>query len=166
MVVTDKDGSSGESVYQYIVVNDPEGGFVTGGGWIESTVGAYSPNPYVSGKANFGFNARYKKDTSIPTGQTQFRFAEASLDFHSTAYEWLVIAGARAQYKGVGVINSEGNYGFIVTVIDGDIDGVVDRIRIKIWDSASGDVIYDSQIGAPDQADPELIIAGGSITVH
>lgn len=46
-------------------------------------------------------------------------------------------------------------------------DGVVvDRIRIKIWESASGDVIYDSQMGNPDHADPELIIAVGSITIH
>lgn len=29
----------------YIVVYDPQGGFVTGGGWIDSPVGAYSSDP-------------------------------------------------------------------------------------------------------------------------
>ena len=41
-VVTD------ESVFQYVVVYDPEGGFVTGGGWIDSItdVGGFpSPGP-------------------------------------------------------------------------------------------------------------------------
>jgi hypothetical protein len=35
----------------------------------------------------------------------------ADLDFHSGAYEWLVVAGAKAQYKGSGTIYGSGNYG-------------------------------------------------------
>ena len=30
-------------------------GFVTGGGWINSPVGAYVPDPELAGRANFGF---------------------------------------------------------------------------------------------------------------
>ncbi|MHC4434241.1 MAG: PKD domain-containing protein, partial [Planctomycetota bacterium] len=36
LTVTDDDGGSGESQFQYVVVYDPEGGYVTGGGWIDS----------------------------------------------------------------------------------------------------------------------------------
>ncbi|MBI2784295.1 MAG: tandem-95 repeat protein, partial [Gammaproteobacteria bacterium] len=43
------------SVYEFVVVYDPNAGFVTGGGWINSPVGAYKANPSLTGKANFGF---------------------------------------------------------------------------------------------------------------
>lgn len=39
--------------------------------------------------------------------------------FHSVSYEWLVISGARAQYKGVGTVNGAGAYGFLLTATDG-----------------------------------------------
>ena len=42
-----------------VVIFDPEGEFVTGGGWITSPLGAYPANPTFTGKANFGFNCKY-----------------------------------------------------------------------------------------------------------
>jgi beta propeller repeat protein len=62
-----------------LVVYDPTGGFVTGGGWIDSPEGAYVPNPSLTGKANFGFISKYKKGASEPTGQTEFQFRVADL---------------------------------------------------------------------------------------
>lgn len=166
LTVTDKDGGVGAAVYSYLVVYDPNGGFVTGGGSFDSPAGAYAANPSVRGRANLSLNAKYQKDASLPTGQTEFQFKAGSLTFHSTAYQWLVVAGAKAQYKGTGTINGAGDYGFMVTVIDGQLDGSgVDKARIKIWDGATGAVIYDSQVGAGDHADPTLPI-GGSIVIH
>ncbi len=43
------------------MVYDPDDGFVTGGGWIDSPAGACQPDPNLSGKATFGFVSRYKK---------------------------------------------------------------------------------------------------------
>lgn len=37
------------SVSQYVVVYDPNGGFVTGGGWIVSPLGAHKNNPTLYG---------------------------------------------------------------------------------------------------------------------
>jgi len=45
----------------FFVVYDPEGGFVTGGGWIDSPESAYVPDPSLTGKANFGFVSKYNK---------------------------------------------------------------------------------------------------------
>jgi hypothetical protein len=59
LTVTDKDGASGQSVFQYVVVYNPSAGFVTGGGWITSPAGAYAANPALTGPANFGFSVRY-----------------------------------------------------------------------------------------------------------
>jgi hypothetical protein len=165
ITVTDKDGASDEAFYTYVVVYDRDGGFVTGGGWIKVAAGSYPANPKLSVRANFGFNAKYKKGATQPTGQTEFQVAD--LNFHSTEYEWLVVAGARAQYKGTGTINGGGSYGFLLTVIDGQVSGGgTDRFRIKIWDLASGAVIFDNQMGADETGDASTALSGGSIVIH
>jgi len=168
LTVTDKDTGSGQCAFQYVVIYDPSAGFVTGGGWINSPPGAYAADPTLSGKANFGFVSKYKKGASVPSGNTEFQFKAGDLNFNSTSYDWLVIAGARAQYKGSGTINGAGDHAFILTAIDGQVSGGggVDKFRIKIWDKATGMVVYDNQLGAADTADPTMSLGGGSITVH
>ena len=42
----------------------------------------------------------------------------------------------------------------------------MDHFRLKIWDRATGVVVYDNQLGAPDDADPSTAIGGGSIVIH
>lgn len=165
----DDDGESDSSAFQYIVVYDPEGGFVTAGGWIMSPEGAYAAGPSLTGKANFGFVSKYKKGATTPSGQTQFSFSVADLNFHSDSYDWLVIAGPKAQYKGVGTINSAGNYGFMLFAVDEVLTSSTDTdlFRIKIWDRDNGDaIVYDNETGAGDDADPTTAIGGGSIVIH
>ena len=169
MTVTDDDTGSASSKFDYVVVFDPAGGFVTGGGWINSPVGAYIANPALTGKATFGFVSKYQRGQSTPTGNTEFQFHAAGFNFHSTVYDWLVIAGARAQYKGTGTVNGSGNYGFLLTAVDGDVNGGggVDKFRIKIWDKTSGGMVYDNVAGASDDIDsanPQQL-GGGSIVI-
>ncbi|HEY0006594.1 MAG TPA: immunoglobulin-like domain-containing protein [Pyrinomonadaceae bacterium] len=152
-----------------VVIYDPSGGFVTGGGWINSPAGAYAANPSLTDKANFGFVSKYQQGAAPPNGQTEFQFKAGGLNFSSNAYEWLVIAGARAQYKGTGTINGAGNYGFILTAIDGQINGGggTDKFRVKIWDKNNGDaVVYDNQMGAGVDDNPTTTLGGGSIVIH
>ena len=103
----------------------------------------------------------------MPTGQTEFQFKAGSLNFHSRSYEWLVVAGARAQYKGTGTINGTGEYGFLLSAVDGQKNGGgVDKFRIKIWDKISGGVVYDNQSGASEDSDATTALGGGSIVIH
>ncbi len=168
-VVVDDDGGQGEALYQYVVVYDPNAGFVTGGGWIWSPKGACQLSWCMDaeGRANFGFVSKYQKGAKVPTGQTEFQFQAGNLNFHSSSYEWLVISGPKAQYKGTGTINGVPGYGFLLTAWDGQINGGggVDKFRIKIWDQ-SGNVVYDNQMGDSDTADPTTAIGGGSIVIH
>jgi len=178
LTVTDKDGASGESIYQYVVVYDLSAGFVTGGGFINSPVNAC---PVLcegaEGKANFGFVSKYQKGANLPTGQTQFQFKAGNLNFHSSCYEWLVVAGSKAMFKGQGTINGAGEYKFMLSAIDADIntnDNIyVDRFRIKIWEEIMDEngvvisnIIYDNNYGNADDADPTTEIQGGSIKLH
>ena len=80
-------------------------------------------DPALTGKATFGFVTKYVKGATLPSGKTEFVFHAAGLNFQSTSYQWLVIAGAKAQYKGSGTINGGGNHGFMLTAIDGQVSG-------------------------------------------
>jgi hypothetical protein len=152
----------------YLAVYDPNGGFVTGGGWINSPAGAYTAIPTLSGKASFGFNAKYKKGSTAVDGNTEFQFQTGNLNFSSSIHDAmsLVIAGAQAIYKGQGTVNGVSGYSFMVSAIDGDKKsiGVTDKFRIKIW-NASG-VVYDNQIGSADNAEATTALGGGSIVIH
>jgi hypothetical protein len=100
--------------------------------------------------------------------QVQRQFKTAGLNFKSTSYDWLVVSGRKAQYKGTGTINGEGNYKFMLSAIDGNLNGGdgLDKFRIKIWDAATGAVIYDNQLGVAEDNDPTTVIGGGSIIIH
>lgn len=130
-------------------------------------MGAYVPNPSLTGKASFGFVSKYQNGASVPTGNTEFQFKAGNLNFSSTSYEWLVVAGAKAQYKGVGTINGTGSYRFMLTAIDGQINGGggQDKFRIRIW-SDGGGLVYDNQINDTDSADPTTVLGGGNIVIH
>jgi probable HAF family extracellular repeat protein len=173
LTVTDSGGRSTQGVRD-VVVYDPSAGFVTGGGWFMSPLGAYKADTSLTGFANFGFVSRYQKGASVPTGKTEFKFQTANLNFHSDSYDWLVVSGARAQYKGTGSINGTGDFRFLLTAVDGDRLGgpAPDRFRIKIWyyDSVQQEdvTVYDNQmetslVGGYDEG---AAVSGGSIVIH
>ena len=165
--VTDDDGSFDEQTATgYIVVYDPtSSSFVAGAGTIASPAGAMPADPTATGQAAFGFQSRYVRGAQVPTGFTRFEFRAGNLDFEATQFEWLVIAGTKAQVKGIGTIAGRvGTFKFMVTALDGEAPGA-DRVRVKITD-ATGAVVYDNQQGASDGAEPATAITSGSITVR
>ena len=149
------------------VVYDPSGGFVTGGGWVDSPAGAYIPDPALSGKATFGFVSKYQKGSNVPTGNTEFQFEAGGFNFHSTAYDWLVVNqdGTNAQFKGSGLDNGAMDpngsaYKFMLWAGDGMSTASADTFRIRIWREDTDGVehdVYDNGFNQP---------IGGSIVVH
>jgi hypothetical protein len=147
-----------EEVCTIAVIYDPSVGFVTGGGWIWSPAGAYAADPLLTGKATFGFVAKYKKGAITPDGNTEFQFKAGDLNFHSSSYDWLVVNqnDSNAQFKGSGTINGEGDYKFMLWAGDKEPD----TFRIKIWEEIDDteNIIYDNGVAQE--------IGGGSIVVH
>ena len=96
------------------------------------------PDPSLTGKANFGFVSKYRNGATEPTGNTEFQFHAADLNFHSSDYDWLVVTqgDTNAQFKGSGTINGTGDYKFMIWAGDDDPD----TFRIRIWeeDEATG----------------------------
>lgn len=169
--VTDNSGRSGTSSSK-VVVYDPSAGFVTGSGWLLSPPGAMPSNPSAVGRADFDFVSKYKKGATVPSGDTSFIFATAQLQFASTSYDWLVVAGTKAQYKGAGTLNGVAGYKFMLTALDGAKKAAADRLRLRIWHydpTTQADVVdYDNQVDASLEgtAQEGTDIRGGNIMVH
>lgn len=156
VTVTDKDGGVGSSSYQYVVVVDRNGGVVTGGGQVDLP----------EGPAQFDFVVNYKGQ-SVPTGNGKLQLTSGKFDFRSSRYDWLVVTEGKAVFAGSGTLNGVGDYGYMVSLIDaGSGKKGADALRIKIWDKATGAVVYDTQPGAAEMADPTLLFSGGNITIH
>jgi hypothetical protein len=157
-----------DDVEAIVVVYDPASGYTIGGGWISSPLGAFVSNPTLTGKLSFGYNSKFFKGATNPKGESQLDFLIGDLDFNALNYDYLVIDKARAQFAGFGKINGVSGYNFIVTVIDGSLPGGggVDKFRIKIWEKTTGLIVYDSQPGASDAADPTTPIGpSGDISI-
>lgn len=167
LTIADNSNASATATYQYVVVYDasPQAGFLTGSGKYDSLAGWDVQDPSVTGQVKFGIQAKYTGGNITPIGQTKWNFKNGNLDFVSTSYDWLVVSGAKATLKGHGTINGTGNYTFLASGIDGSQAGGSDKIRFQIKD-ASGNLVYDSQSGAADTADPTTVSTGGTIKVH
>ena len=156
-------GHTGPFACIMLPVYDPDGSFVTGQGWIQSDPGFCSLNQVcmtADGRAFFALVSKYQSGASVPRGQTNFRFHSGDLRFKSIDYDWLVVAGPMAQFKGTGTINGGGDYGFLLTAKDSALNGgpPQDTFRIKIWDKASELAVYDNGSNQP--------LGAGDIRIH
>ena len=164
LTVRDKDGGSDTKLSSApIVVFDPAGGRLTGGGWVASPAGAVAFAPTAAGKLTFSLNARYEPGSSIPTGKAELNLTVGKLEFRSTSLDWLVATEASAQLQGRGTVNGRGDYAFSVVAMDGQSTGAV---RIRIWHRTSGTLLYDSRPGAPLDETGVTALGGGSIQLH
>ncbi|MCA1571800.1 MAG: ExeM/NucH family extracellular endonuclease [Chloroflexi bacterium] len=124
---------------------------VTGGGRITTDAGI----------ASFELSADYAGPSTSPSGETVFTLP--GLAFESTSYDWLVadLDASAARYSGSGTVNGRAGYGFLVAVTDAP-----DRLRMKIWDRQTGEVVFDNQAGDPDDAAASEPIRNGQTNVH
>ncbi|MCU0631906.1 MAG: hypothetical protein MUC66_02885 [Methanolinea sp.] len=64
-----------------------------------------------------------------------------------------------------GTVNGAGQYGFVISAIDGAISGGDDTFRIRIREKATNTLIYDNGAGY-DTADPVTPLDGGNVKIH
>jgi hypothetical protein len=170
MNVTDQNGltsyvNTNGDLEAIVVIYDPNGGFTYGSGCFVSPAGAIPSNPTATGPVSFGFQSNYYKGATYPKGETQFDFQTTDFEFNALNFDYLVVNGAFAQFKGSGkIIGDQSGYAFIMTVIDGDAPGGggVDKIRMKIYNKNTGEVKYDNMPGAGDADIPIATVCPGS----
>jgi hypothetical protein len=71
MNVKDAGGALGtadavDGLNAYVVIYDPNGGYVTGGGWLDSPAGALASDPSLVGKVSFVFVSKYFRNATNP----------------------------------------------------------------------------------------------------
>jgi PKD repeat protein len=157
VTITDAAGGSDFELYEFVVVYDPTtNGRVTGSGTYWSGPEASAGTSRWGAPAFFGYDARYKKNATLPTGETQLRLLGQFL-FKSTKYDYLIVNDAVAIAEGVGTAGGK-QYRFRVQGVD---NGWLDFFQITIWNPTTGAVLYDNGV-LYDKGD--LVLLGG-ITV-
>jgi hypothetical protein len=98
----------------------------------------------------------------LPKGDVQFDLNSAGLNFDGVTVSSLTVTSPKAVIRGTGKVNGVGGYSFLVTGYDSKATGGSgsDKIRIKIW--KPGVLVYDSQMGAGDNADPTIALGNGN----
>jgi len=164
LTVRDDDGGSDTKLATgQVVVYDAAGGWVTGGGWVASPAGSNALVPSAAGKLTFAFTARYLTGSSAPSGSAELKLNVGGMEFRSTKLDWLVAGGAGAQLRGRGTVNGVGDFAFAVIAVDGQS---TDAVRVRIWNRASGTVVYDNRPGEPLEDGRVTTLGGGSIVLH
>ncbi len=115
VTVTDDDGASDTATLGEVFVYDPND-FVTGGGWVTSPAGAWVANPGHTGKATFGFVAKYHKG-GVVKGNLEFQ-VHKGINLHATSFDYLVISSGIATFEGDGRVNGVSGYHFKVVATD------------------------------------------------
>ncbi len=150
LTVTDPTGASSSSIIE-VAVYDPTASSITGGGWFDSPPGALRDNPGAVGKATFAFHVGYKRGRSIPDGNARVAFEAGGLKLTSDSFDWLVVGGDMARFRGVGTLEARATpVRFEITAREPN------TIRVRIWDDEVG-VIYETL---------DLVIGGGRIVIR
>ena len=100
--------------------------------------------------------------------ETEFQFKAGNLNFKSTSYQWLVVAGPKAQYKGFGTINSAGNS--LASCLPQPTARSMVAATSTNSESRSGTkppaLSSTTIMGIDDNGNLQLELGGGSIVIH
>jgi hypothetical protein len=105
---------------------------------------------------------------NLGTNAFRISYSPAGISLTSTKMIWLVMnqTTGKSWLKGEGTLvtgSTPETVGYLVSVVNSN--SVADKVRLKIWNKATGIVIYDNQPGALDNADATQAVATGPGTV-
>jgi hypothetical protein len=133
---------------------------ILGGGWMASPAGAYRDNPSLEGHVLFGFAVNYMQCMPLPEGPVELFYDAGRFRFQGNMNQVMKVddTGTKALVQGTGTLNGTRGYSFAIWVGDISTGWGVDTLRIRIWKTTTGDIVYDN--------DGNQQITGGSILVH
>lgn len=154
-----------------VTVTDNDGGVASQS---TSNVVVYSTTAYIQGTGYYSPGLVQNLDVNVRyTGATlgnRLRFARNGKQFvfEGITFNWLVVTADKAVMRGSGhVIGGTTTYQFALVVRDPNHrTNRADGVRLKVWDAATGNVIYDDQPGQPDYADVVSPLLDGSLMIR
>jgi putative Ig domain-containing protein len=172
-----------------IQVAQPDGSFITGGGYVFSTSSAGSYTADAGSKTHFAFNAKYNKNNKSLQGQVNVRFQSGGRLYRlkSTATDSLGIAMVNAgspctgspsatcfgvadfrakanlsDVTGPEAVSVAGNLSLRLTLTDKGEPGSSDSIGVTVWDGST--LVFSSKWTGAQTV--EQLLAGGNTVVH
>jgi uncharacterized repeat protein (TIGR01451 family) len=157
LTLTDNHGGPGQNMFRYVVVYDPAAGYIaSGAGSVTSPAGSYTANLSLAGTSTISqLAAKYQADGTLNSATNTFRwsYSPAGLIFTSSKMSWLVVSGNKVWLRGEGTTNMGVACYYLVSVADSTTSTAgPDKVRIRLVRKDTGAVIYDNQMGAPDDA--------------
>ncbi len=145
MTLTNDVGSEVRARFRFVVVYDPTGGFVTGGGWIHPDDGSVYPGMDAADKVSLGFNVKYLPNSTNPQGKLNVQLGD--MHVHSDAINWLVITiENESHFSGTATIdNGTELFPFRVNLFDGDADVLPDRFELLVF-APGADPYYEDPL--------------------
>lgn len=158
LTVTDNHGGTGTQTFQYVSVYNPTSqGIFSAGQKYTSPAGALTQDLTATGNVRFGLSYKYQGTMPVGTRQFSLDFNSVNLHFNATSVTSLVINNGVGTLTGTGTVNGSGTYYFLVTGSES-----ANTIRVQIKDT-NGNIVYDTQPGAPDTASPSTNVTGNVI---
>ena len=167
LTVTDSQNGQATKTYQYISVYDNHTNSVSGSKEYTTPAGSVIADPTATGKTNFGFTAQYDSNGNVvPQGSkwasVSFKSGQTTVDFTADTYTSLLIDNGKITLRGTGTYNNQTGYTLLLTAIEATSGS--DLVRYQIKDS-SGNVVYDTQPGDADSANPTTPVTKGKISI-
>jgi hypothetical protein len=151
-------GETANDVSANVVGFDPLLGITVPGG-PSSDPGDLLPGLDGAAKANFGFNVKHLKATSIvPGGAFQFCYTAEKLHLRSASFDWLVVTSTNwARFEGLATI--DGAAGALYPFRIDARDGAPDRLVLRVWapgaDPSTAEPVYKASGD----------VSGGQVTI-
>ncbi|WP_326554515.1 family 43 glycosylhydrolase [Micromonospora sp. NBC_01813] len=160
VTVIDDRGAAHTLAAGYLAVRRADGGYVAGSGRFTSPAGAYPADPALAGRAEFGFVAATDPGVTGP-GAVALRLRVGEWEFAATSHRGYVVDGPQVRFNGRGTVNGAGDYTYMVGLNDEALrEQGKDRFWVRIVDTATGTVVYDSRTNAGTTA-----LDGGAVVV-
>jgi hypothetical protein len=147
VTLTDTGDGVATAVLPLVAVFDPAGPKVDASGRIGTDKGP-----------TFTVGAGYTKKATVPNGSVTLQ--ADGIDFSGNSLDWLVVTANKAVVAGTGKVGKRDGYRFVVAVTA----GTQPRVRFQLTDP-DGKVVFDTQPGAPVDAEPATPIAKAKVTI-
>jgi DNA/RNA endonuclease G (NUC1)/PKD repeat protein len=166
----DDGGTAVASSSSAVSVYDAAAGGVQAQGWLPAAGVTTAANRRgdderdgARNRTQFSLDAEYGRGAT-PRGDFTFVSLADRIALRGRVFEYLVVKEQTATVRGTGLLADGTAAGFLVYAVDGKLArDRGDRVRIRIWNQATGAVLFDTEPGVGELASQGTPLGGGNV---